>query len=701
MEYNEEVFKKSANKKAMFIWLTLCIVLTGAYAVEIIKGLRTVDYYITFLLICWLPFFGGLVLLLLKGMGNSFYKDVVVIGYGIFYTFVLLTTTSTLAFVYILPLTSMLILFKNRNFMVRCGIATIIVTTAVIIKNYLGGMNTPEDITGYEIQAACIILCYVGYILSINHLNLSDGALTDSINGNLQRVITTIGQVKEASSAVVEGVTVVRELADENKEGANTVVLSMAELSDNNDTLRDKAMSSMEMTTKINAQVETTAELIAQMVQLIQASVSHAGTSSEELSVVVEATDEMARLSSDIEGVLAEFKQEFHMVKKETGTIEGIYSQTNLLALNASIEAARAGDAGRGFAVVADEIRSLSIGTQSSSGSIMAALGHLEETSEKMTRAVTKILELIQDARTKVGQVDQSVTSITADTTRLGSDIQVVDEAIREVETSNKNMVDNMKQICDVMTVMTASVENAEDTTKTMLSKYEETSRNVSGIEEVVGRLMKELGAGGFMGLKDIKKGMKVSVLEDKEGGKEYRTEVFEVLEDGILIAGAQSAEGALSLKEIKDKNSRYRLQIVAGNVLYSWDKIKIVQAGYKESGYKLLLDTNPTVLNRRKYPRLPIQNPCTLTLTAEKRSCEAKMVNISANGFAFQVDEKKLAPVKGSVLKLQIQNFEPVGERVLEGRIIRASANEGSYIVGCRMPEDDFAIRDYVKEIL
>lgn len=60
----------------------------------------------------------------------------------------------------------------------------------------------------------------------------------------------------------------------------------------------------------------------------------------------------MSELSSDTEQTLQAFKDEFEMVKQETGTIESINNQTNLLALNASIEAARAGEAGKGFAVV-------------------------------------------------------------------------------------------------------------------------------------------------------------------------------------------------------------------------------------------------------------------------------------------------------------------------------------------------------------
>ena len=126
---------------------------------------------------------------------------------------------------------------------------------------------------------------------------------------------------------------------------------------------------------------------------------------------VVESTKTMAELSGEVDNILREFQQEFSKVKTETGTIGEINSQTNLLALNASIEAARAGEAGKGFAVVADEIRNLSTETEESSDRIMTALGHLEDTSNRMLKSITTILELIQTTQTKVVQVNDSVSA--------------------------------------------------------------------------------------------------------------------------------------------------------------------------------------------------------------------------------------------------------------------------------------------------
>lgn len=698
MEYNEEFFKKSANRKSMIIWLIVCVILTAAYSIEIIKGLRTVPYFLTFLGFCWLPYFAGIVILKVKGMGTGIYKHVVAIGYGIFYIFIMMNTNTTLTFVYMLPISGMLILYKDRNFIIRCGVCNNLILYIYIIKSIMSGMNTSADITCYEIQAVSTILCYTTYILAISHLNQSDGALIGSVEGDLQRVITTVDQVKEASNAVVDGVNVVRDLTEENKDGANLVVRDMEELTDKNDILYEKTMSSMDMTSDINTQVQNVAELITKMVLLINESVVHADKSSKELSDVVESTNIMANLSSEVEKVLVEFKNEFAMVKEETGTIEGITSQTNLLALNASIEAARAGEAGKGFAVVADEMRNLSMGTQNSSSRIMGALDHLEETADKMTVSITETLKLINNTMGKVEQVNESVTNITADSTRLGDNIKVIDSAMEEVETSNQNMVDNMKQICDVMEIMTQCIKNVDSTTKSMLSNYEETSFNAENIGKIVTDLVKKLGEGGFMGLKDVRPGMRIFIITKNADNmeQEYKGEILEKKDDNILITLKTDDSTPLNLK---DKSRRHDLRIVVGNVLYYWTDVKVSPAkGNNANSYIVTTIGNPSVLNRRKYPRMPISNSCTITVDESDCTYDGKMVNISAGGFACNILSQEIEEIKDKRVKLSIPDFALPEGRILEGTVIRITMNpDGTPTIGCRMSEDIIAIRDYV----
>ncbi|MBQ9768402.1 MAG: methyl-accepting chemotaxis protein [Lachnospiraceae bacterium] len=699
--YDEEYFKVKANMRAGTTWIVVMILITCFYAQKYFAEEVTKSWFIIFLVLGWGGYiFAGLVLKT-KGMGTNVYRYLMGINYQLFFGYILWTEFGSASYVFILPIIAVFVVYKDNKFINRMMYITLFIVISsnvykVIVKNMTDVDATMDMILAF----AMIACCYMCTIMSVKHLIQSDGALTESIESNLARVVQTVEQVKVASNSIVDGVTVVRELADENKVGADNVVKGMQELSGNNGVLNDRTMSSMEMTTVIETQVKNVAELMDQVVDLIGASVEHANTSSEELGEVVETTNKMAELSAEVEKILVEFKQEFENVKQETGTIEGITAKTNLLALNASIEAARAGEAGRGFSVVANEIRELSSGTQTSSGRIMTALAHLEETSEKMLEAISETVGLIQVSMEKVSSANQSVTDITNDATSLGENIKVVDSAVKEVEVSNRTLVDNMKQVCEVMEVMTGNINEAEETTKTMLSKYEESARSALSIETVVGQLMEELGVGGFMGIQDVKAGMKIAVaFKNADGSKksEYIGEVVDRVEQDVYVSVDDRDR---ELVEKKEKHGLCQLRIVVDNVLYSWEDIEIRPTKGSEGGnYRLTVEKNPQVFNRRKYPRMPLANICTVTVKENGKSYRGKMVNISANGFAFAVRNELFASLKGKDVTVDVEGFEVLDGKELAGCVIRSSNNDGEYIVGCRMPEDSKAIEAYVSK--
>ena len=697
MEYNEKQFAKSANKKALGMWFVVMFVFSITYAIEVTRGLKTLPFYIIMELICWVPFIIGLIVLKVKGWHTNLYQNIVGGGYGVFYLYIMMTAPGTLAFTYVLPVTGMLIIYKNRDLILRCGVANIIVLVYAIIRNYRNGMNTPADISNFEIQLGVILFCYIGYVIAIKHMATSDNALLGSVKANLARVVATVEKVKGASNQIVEGVTVVRELSEENKEGASVVVSSMEDLSAESDRLSGRIDSSMEMTEDINKQVGNVAGLVTHIVELSEKSVKQASASSAELGNAVESTNTMARLSSEVEEVLKEFRHQFDKVKAETGTIEKISSQTNLLALNASIEAARAGEAGKGFSVVADEIRDLSQGTQKSSAGIMDALHLLEDTSDKMTESITTILQLISETLSVMQSVNASVEMIEEDSKKLGEEIQVVDTAMKQVESANRNMVGNMKEVRDIMKGMKESVRNSELTTETMLSKYEETARNVVKIETVVGKLVEELGEGGFMGLKDIETGMSVSITES-QSKKVCETTVSAVEENILYIAGGARMDAFLAEFTAK---TLYEIRVVVSNAVYTWNNVKITKDKKSaEQEYKVILEEEDLkVMNRRKYPRLPMNNPCEIKIKSKDLLLFGTMVNISAGGYAFSCRAKELADVIGERVELVIEGFELLHEEALQGVIIRSSDNEGSFCVGCRMDSDHAEIAEYVEK--
>ena len=696
MDYNENEFKAKANIKARRIWLVFALLLSANYGTDVSQGGYPSTNFIIFLILCWVPFFAGDLLLRIRGKADDRYRYALVVGYGIFYTFLICTTDSPIAFTYILPVVSLLVLYKDRKFMVGCAIANIAsVIISVIYHLVVLGQNTATDQKNYQLQIACLLLCYIGYIMSIRHLIESDGALTNSIKADLKRVVTTVEQVKTASNTIMDGITVVRELATENKHGSDIVVDGMNKLTDHNGQLQSRTASSQEMTGDINSQVQNVASMINDMVSLTAESGKHAKTSSVDLESLVQTARTMADLSNEVEHILDAFKAEFETVKQETGTIDSISSQTNLLALNASIEAARAGEAGKGFSVVAEQIRKLSTETKDSSGQISEALSRLDEISGKMTSSIEETLKLIQATLEKVTQTGENVNKITQDSSLLGEHIQTIDSAMKEVESSNRQLVENMEQVSSIVETMTTCISDSDETSKRMLSKYEESASNINNIENVIQELMCELGIGGFMGLDDIHAGMKAKVILPKHLERmEYHGEVRSVAENSISLI--------LSDDPQLNGSETCKVQVTVDNVLYCWEQAQI-QADTASGShvYALQLSARPEIKNRRKYPRADVSNPCTITLKDSDTTFSGQLDNISANGFAFLIRDPFFMNHKHADVAIDIQNFALSDQSHLEGHVIRCSDDEGVYIVGCQMPEDNYAIRNYVDSLL
>lgn len=138
MDYNENEFKAKANIKARRIWLVFALLLSANYGSDVSQGGYPSTNYIIFLILCWVPFFAGDLLLRIRGKADDRYRYALVIGYGIFYTFLICTTDSPIAFTYILPVVSLLVLYKDQKFMgdVQSPILPVSLSVSFIIWSF-------------------------------------------------------------------------------------------------------------------------------------------------------------------------------------------------------------------------------------------------------------------------------------------------------------------------------------------------------------------------------------------------------------------------------------------------------------------------------------------------------------------------------------------------------------------------------------
>lgn len=675
-------FEQLADKQVGTIYLLMSLFLTAAYALEVIEGSQPLGFLIAFVTADWGAFIASLIAKRIKNGQGNLHRWVLCVGYSLFYILILSSLKNPLIFVYIIPIMIIMALYQNFKLLLLIMGANIIGVVMFIIETIKRGGVDDSMIDSFKIVFAASIMINLSVYLMIRYLVRLNAHNVASIEKNLDKVKETVHKVKDVSTSVVDGVNAVKEYADDNRSAASSVVNDMSVIAEESVVLYDKTSSSLEMTKAISNQVTQVSGLVEETVSLANQSVKNASTSNEQLEDAITSAREMSNLAQQVETILKNFKDEFEKVKTETGTINDISSQTNLLALNASIEAARAGEAGRGFNVVADEIRKLSDGTNQSSASIMNALDVLTATSGNMTGSIERIIELIAKTAEKIETVAASVSSISSDSVVLGTNVNNINQAIQEVETSNIQLVDNMHSVSEVMDSIVHKFERTANSSEEMRNKNEETSAHVIGIEHMVNKMIEELGASGVMDVSDIKEGMHASLNSAKDN-TEYKGIVSNVTDAILSIALEDNRTPSL--------NETYNVSVIVNNTTYHWTNVPI--SGVQNRTVFAQINEKPMVANRRKFPRLAITNSCEVTVKSGE-TINGNLINISANGLAFAT--KTTGINLGEIIKIRINNF--IVQNELSAVAIRnAELANGMIQYSCRMLDDNADIAEYV----
>lgn len=472
---------KAMNRVALACHTVLATVLALSYLLEVIKGDRTIGYYLIFLALAVGPVIVEF-LMYKKSPENVRLKYAIGVTYTIFYVFVVFTTVNMIAFTFIIPIYLVLILYSDFKLCVGVSGVGFLVNVVFLVWQGIVGNIAAADAATYEIRLFLLLLIGIFICLSTRTLDKINKAKLEELNREKDNVSGLLDRVMNISGQMSEGIV---DVAEQMKELG-------AAVSETTNAMQEVSAGTNEAAESIQNQLGKTEEIqnhIGQMNDVMDAIAHSMEEAKGNVHLGKENIDTLVKQMKVSEGAGREVVEDMKALEEYTSNMQSIIdlitnvaSQTSLLALNASIEAARAGEAGRGFAVVASEISSLANQTQSATVNITDVIQSVSEKLGIAMKAVDQLMKSNAKQNESATAAADSFEKIADSTNQVDEQNGRLDRAMEQLAAANGVIVESIQTISAIMEEVSA---HSQET-------YSVSERNTKIVGEVE-RLVEDL----------------------------------------------------------------------------------------------------------------------------------------------------------------------------------------------------------------
>lgn len=472
---------RAMNKMAVACHTVIVAVLEVAYLLEVIKGSRTIGYYVVFSLIAILPVVLEFIMYN-RDPADVRLKYVISVTYSLFYLFVVFTTVNMIAFTYIIPLCLVIILYSDVKLCAWVAGAGIVTNMVFLGWQGMSGGIKAEDMATYEIRMALLILVAVFLCLStktLEKINASKLAELDREKENVSALLDKVMRISgEMSDGILDVAGQMRELGNAVSETRN----AMQEVSSGTNETAESIQNQLGQTEEIQNHIGQMADMVGTITQHMSETKDSVRQGRENLQTLAMQMEHSEKAGTHAVGEMKELAEYTSNMQTIIDMITSVASQTSLLALNASIEAARAGEAGKGFAVVATEISNLANQTQSATVDITDVI---RSVSDKLKTAAGTVEELMESNRKQSESAVQAADSferIASDTDQVDEQSGRLDSSVKQLAEANRVIVESIQTISAIMQEVSAHSQETFRVSENNTKIVAEVDRLVEGL---------------------------------------------------------------------------------------------------------------------------------------------------------------------------------------------------------------------------
>lgn len=436
------------------------VIIMLAYILEYVKGARTIGYVVLTVILALTPPIVERVLYK-KDPCSTMIRHLVSLGFGVFYTFICLTTVNKLAFVYVIPMLIVITAYNDTVYCVKICVSAWIVNVIQVVYFLKTGVYTKADSASIEIQVLVIML--IGFYVSFcaRTLNRNSMAKMRQIKEQGDQAEEVLAQTLSISSQMVSNIETLTGKVVELNGTVRATKDAMGEVNSGSADTAEAVQKQLNMTENIQNKVDAVRKGADRIVNSISDANEAIEAGSKNIEMLVRQVDDSVESGKQVSAQLEELNADMEQMNSVIEIIESITSETGLLALNASIEAARAGEAGRGFAVVASEISKMASETEDATAQIKTMIENISETIQRVVSVTGKMVEMIDGQHDATAMTAQSFRDIESSTDVIVSNSQNLHSYVGDLADANHKIVDSISTISAITEEVSA---HANDT---------------------------------------------------------------------------------------------------------------------------------------------------------------------------------------------------------------------------------------------
>lgn len=455
-----------ANAAAVNTYGMLVLILEVCYLIEVIKGSRSIPYYIVFSILALVPYVMCLALFRQNREAHQM-KYVMAVGFGVFYLFIIFTTISPVAYVYAIMMAVILLSYDNIKLILGYMIGVCVGNVVQVAYQAMTIGIASEDMPNVEIRVASLILFGLFMVVGTMISDQNNRSRMEEVEKEKERTAGLNEQILHVSEQITENIQIV---ADKMKvlEGSSTKTKSsMEEVAQGTGETVESIQLQMEKTEQIQntiKRVQYSSDTIHQNMDETQRELAQSQRNINDLIEQVQISNEAnANVSRELEELYTYTNQMQSIVQM----INDVTEQTSLLALNASIEAARAGEAGKGFAVVASEISALATQTQQATVNITNLINNISSELSQVVEVIHQMMKNVEVQNQATGNTARSFEQIAVCIEKVGNESRSLAHLVVELSDANSEIIRGIETISAATEEVTAhsseTLESSEE----------------------------------------------------------------------------------------------------------------------------------------------------------------------------------------------------------------------------------------------